>query len=858
MKRVYQEGIEKPTKELTEQVLRDLTQKPENNLAIESYRKMKHEMAEAEARQELEKFVASVTELKDYKEWLAKELKADEKRKNKRVPTDDAGRVGRYITSMKSGLPAVIPTAIFTTSTDKWGRTGLWRVQDHSFLTGLAVLDADHLPDAEEVIKQWLAREDFKELGILWIFITPSGEGVKVVFKAREQWGNLIDNAYQMAEMLGVLDYADEKCKNSDHAHFIPRYSDIRYVDWQELFAYVNPAYEARYGEAYRQGNSDPTQMRWQELERQRKEQRTKPTGKEVKKAATPTTSVPVELTERDQAIILALNSHYGDTLPEGRRHETFLSETAPWLLLLCDNNPQKALLMAQQLDYVKHWNDQTAGELENCISTVQKKPLLARRPTRLRNLLTEAGIDTDLPSDEGTDEEDLPFDEWVEQIRALFDVYPCIREVCEPHPERLWPFLLFASAALLGTCMTLTWYHFYDQPEKRRRLNYNVLGIGDPASGKGALVRIANLLTEPIEQADQLATDAVNQWKEEQRSKGANKDKTSKPKGIIRLHGARTSNNVFINDMVNAVAEVNGELMHLHMLTVDTEAINSINMQKGGSWIDKQVMEIKAFSNEKDSQQYANLDSVSGSFHVFWNLVRTCTPVALKMMANERNFGTGYPTRVAAIPVKGTGFQMMALRRQSQKALEADEALREWAYKLDKRQGELPLWPLVEHCWHWTDDHMDMAAFNNDKADEMLLKRCSYYGICISAPFIDMRHWEEREKTGTYAIDDTDKALCDLVLDIQYRTQHHYFGELARNYFDEQMKDATRFRRRTTRYEQCFQRLPDEFTTDQFTQVFNFANTHSANKALNRLLTDKAIERTKRGEYHKRVQSIH
>ena len=865
MKRVYQPNINQPTQELTAQILRETTQKPEHNMAIESYRKFRLAMAEAEAKQAVEEFVNSIKELPEYKEWLRDAQKKDERRKKKLIPEDDLKRVKLFIDAFKSNLPAVIPTVShFTESTDRWGRKGLWRVQSNGYLSGLAVVDADHVPNPEERIATWLARKDFCALGIVWIFITPSGEGIKVVFKAREELGNLQDNAYTMAELLDVLDYADSQTKNADHAHFIPRLLDVRFIDWDALFNYENPAFEAHYGEAYRRGESDPTQPRWQELEQQRKAARK---GGEKPSAIAPQPSAitpqpsditpqpsATPLTERDQAIVKALNGHYGETLPEGRRHETF---TAPWLLLLTDNKAQKALEMARLLDYVKNWTDQSAGELENCVATVAKKPLLTHRPKRLQELLTKAGIDTDIQPTASPAEDDLPFDEWVERIRALFDVYPCVREVCEPHPERLWPFLLFASAALMGTLMTLCWYRFYDQPEQRRRLNYNVLGVGDPASGKGALVRIASILTEPIEQADQLANDAVNAWKEEQRAKGANKDKTAKPKGIIRLHGARTSNNVFINDMNNAWTEVEGERMQMHMLTVDTEALNSIKMQKGGSWIDKQVMEIKAFSNEKDSQQYANLDSVTGFFHVFWNLVRTCTPLALKQLVNDRNFGTGYPTRLATIPVLGTGFKMMELRQQSPKAVEADDTLRQWAYRLDKRTGELPLWPLVEHTWHWTDSKMDRAAFNNDKADEMLLKRCAYYGICISAPFIDMRHWGEREQTGTYTIDDTDLALCDLVLDIHYRTQHFYYGELARNYFDEQQKDATLFRRRTTRYELCFQQLPTEFTTEQFAQTFNFANSRSAAKALNRLLEDKAVERTKRGEYRKRVQSI-
>ena len=95
------------------------------------------------------------------------------------------------------------------------------------------------------------------------------------------------------------------------------------------------------------------------------------------------------------------------------------------------------------------------------------------------------------------------------------------------------------------------------------------------------------------------------------------------------------------------------------------------------------------------------------------------------------------------------------------------------------------------------------------------------------------------------------------MLLDIQYKTQRHYNYELARNYYDEQKKDATTFRRRTTRFEQCFMQLPEVFSTEQFAKVFNYANARSAAKTIDRFLKDKAIERTKRGEYRKRVQNI-
>lgn len=854
----YQKNIDQPTKELTEQVLKDLTESTTTSMLIDNYRQMKHQMAEAEAKQAVDAFVAEILNLQDYKEWLAQELKKDQKRSKKRMPDSDQKRVKLYISQLKASLPTIIPTAWFTESSDRWNRKGLWRVQANGHLTGLAVLDADHVTNPADIIDEWLKRDDFEDLGIVWIFITPSGEGIKVVFKARAEWGNLQDNAYQMAELLGVLDYADGQCKNADHAHFVPKAADIKYIDWGELFGYENPNYEQQFGEAYRRGESEPTQSRWQELEQKRKEARKRPAAPETVVAevkATPT-SAAIELTDRDMTIIKALNDYYPDTLPEGQKHPTFTEETSHWLCWLTDNNPAKAIVMGMQLNWVKAWTNRQPNEIEDLINSAAKKKILTRSPRKLKELLAKAGLETEFEP-KSVDDDDLPFEDWIKRIRAMFDVYPCVREICEPHPEKLWPFLLFAAAAFLGTDMTLCWYYFYDQPEKRRRLNYNVLGIGDPAVGKGPLERIENLLTEPMDQADQLANDAINTYKENALAKGANKDKGAKPKLIVRKHGARTSNNVFINDMVNAWTEVDGERMQLHMLTTDTEALNSIKMQKGGSWIDKQVMEIKAWSNERDSQQYANNESITGPFNVYWNLVRTCTPPALKVLVNERNFGSGYPLRLYVLPVPDKGFEMIPLRRKSQKDLESSDVIRQWGYRMDKRQGELPIWSLVEHCWHWTNDRMEIAAFNEDKADRMLLKRCAVNGICIAAPWVDMRHWDEREKTGTYEPDDTDKELLDLVLDIQYKTQRHYFYELARNYFDEQTKDATQFRRRTTRYAQCYQKLPDPFTTEQFAQVFGFANNRSANKAINRLLHDKAIERTKRGEYRKRVQNI-
>lgn len=641
----------------------------------------------------------------------------------------------------------------------------------------------------------------------------------------------------------------------------------------------IRTEFDLACGDRYRQepkGDSSPTMPKWQEFEKQRRAERRKAKLKESKvtkeepKQSSDTAEVAVssqaetiekQFTPYQQACIKALNGYYGKSLGEGQKHPTFCQQTSHWLCWLSDNDPQKAIAMAYELDYVKDWQPQP-NEVEELIQSAAKKKLLKCTPKELKGLLEEAGIDV-MPqktvSKDADPMADLPFTQWCDEIEELFSEYPCLREVCLPHPRRLWPFLLFASAAMMGTCMTLCYYKFYANKTIRCRLNYIILGVGDPASGKGTLSRLQELLLAPIIEADMLADDATNSWKEMKGNAATNHDTKARDKIYNRMFGPRASNTEFIRSMINYKMMVDGEEMNCHLITVDSEKDNSINMSKSGGWQNRDIMVLKSFHNEFDSQHYSNNQSVSGRFRIFWNQVETCTPPTLKRLVNERNFNSGLDTRMATIPMGKPDFDMMPLESEDDMFLEkANETLKQWAYKLDQRRGELPLWPLVEHVHQWCDERRAIAEFNDkDQADWLLIKRVPYYGINVSAPYIDMRHWEERENTGTYVIDDIDRRLCDLVLDIQYRTQLHWYYDLHRLYYDNQLRDAAQQRRRSTKFIECFRQLPEEFSTEQFAQIFGYANNRAGQKTLQRLEADKAIERSMRGHYKKLVSEL-
>jgi len=117
------------------------------------------------------------------------------------------------------------------------------------------------------------------------------------------------------------------------------------------------------------------------------------------------------------------------------------------------------------------------------------------------------------------------------------------------------------------------------------------------------------------------------------------------------------------------------------------------------------------------------------------------------------------------------------------------------------------------------------------------------------------MRHWDEWQEKRTLTMDDKDKRLCRLAMEIQYKCQQFYFGEMAYNYFADQNKEFV-VRKRSTRYDECFRKLPDEFKTQQFMDVFGCSQP-TASRSIQRLMADGVIERVQHGCYRKLLQEL-
>ena len=757
--------------------------------------------------------------------------------------------------SLKRKLPAFIFQAMFDETLSKNGKVGRWRKQAATRLTGLVVMDVDHVENPQKKFAEWKTL-DFGVLGILLIYITPSGYGLKIVFKADVAKGNLIDNQHAMAEVLGVE--VDESCKDASRMSFICKESDILYID-KELFTYENKEFAEKYDAEYRAGHSGAAATA--AVAGKKAESGSETVGNVDAKA--------VSLTWRGYDVQHIIDCRYAGKLPcaaDSNRHNESL-KLASDLLVLFDGDRQKTLQTLKAQKWVQEIIDERDENVEQTVASAaermaeKEKKYLSQQPSKaMQEAIKEACGKTWYEITQGTQasaasvtDSDIErwLWEWGAQIEGLFEDFPLLRDICKGLKKNQFTAALYVAGGLLMTLMTRCTYRFYHRPEELRRLNNSTLIIGDPASGKSFATRLFKLLAAPMVAADKAGIAAINRYKEEMKTKGANKEKPQKPKALFRVHPARTSNAQFIQDMVNAVEVVDGEEMQLHMLTFDTELDNTLTVQKGGSWIDKQSLELKAFHNEEDGQAYSNLDSVVQNFFVTWNYIYTGTPIALKKKVNEQNFGSGLATRLTCIPLPSTNFEMM--ERERTVDFESDGRLKEWAFKLDRMKGILSLDKIVDELYDWTARRMMDAKENNSKADEMLLKRCAYHGLNFAAPFIVMRHWQQIHQEGNYwcgefETDDVDWRLTELLVNIQYACQRHYFGAMAEKYFDDQKRDVSANSRRQQKTIEAFNRLPEEFTADDIMRCFGLEGESSARGRARTLIADHLAVKT--GEY--------
>jgi len=827
----------------------------------------------------------------------------------------DAEKLLAFAQEVKDNLPAFIFACreFDETETAKGGMFRHRRLAD-CHLNGLFMLDIDHIENPMEV---WYRLREDKELmeRIALVHITSSGYGIRIVAKADVETGNLADNQIVLAQALGYK--ADDSCIDATRNSFAPKEEDIIYMNEELLFDYYNEEFDKRYTQLYREKKTQPLyhefaaddEKNTNHTDKKTNTNLTNPTNNGGKddsvnssnscseiKTNTNLTN-PTNNGEQDDSVNSSnscseikwrgydiqsiIDARYSDKLPcaeDTNRHNESL-KLATDLLLMLDGDKQKVLQILEAQSWVQEIIaerdenvSQTVESAASCVKEKEKKYAGSLPSKAMQEAVTKVTGHTYQETVKGVHAEQeeadgmsmyVQLDRWGAELEAMFDDFPLLRDVCAGLKRPQYPAAVFTAGGALMTLMTRCTYRFYHRAYQERRLNCSLYIIGHPASNKSMADDLCEILIAPIEAADKAGKEALNRYKKDTKKKAANKEGKDKPQGIIRIHPSRTSNGQLIEDMINAKEVVDGKEMQLHMFTFDTELDNSITLQSGGSWINKQAMELKAFHNEKDGQMYQNSDSPVDEFRVTWNYIYSGTPIALKKKVNEKNFGSGLSTRLTVIPMPKTNYKMLDYEEEETIDWDRLERMKAWAFKLDCRAGQLPVKPLVRKLYDWTSNRMADCAEDDSEANELMLKRVPYHALNYSVPFIDMRHFECLHQEGkywegSYEVDEKDWKLCELMARIQYATQQHFFGVMAEKYFDDMNNDVQiSGKRHYQKSVEGYNRLPEVFDKDDIKRCFGNNGCSYVTMKIKRLSEEHLIEKIEDGAHKGKFRKL-
>ena len=740
---------------------------------------------------------------------------------------------------VKTSLPGLIFVADDFAESEKDGVVAKWRLQKSAHLNGLAVLDADHLKEPPaEIFARW-SPEQLKSLGIYLIFKTSSDEGLKVVFEARQEWGNLIDNVREMARELGLP--ADESGKDASRMSFAPsaKAGDILYFDRVGLFANGNDEYDKLFGDDYRQGISDAS-------------------GKLEKNAVRSSEVRNFDISEcRYKGVEMQkiVDKWIGSDIPqEGNRHKTSLM-LADELRYITDSDPVviEGILRAQPWvdEIVKLRGENVAQTVKSALGYREEK----RIPTRMYHALIDAGVGMF----DGICKSNLPYEDWSNRLSKIrLGCYQPATDIIED--KWIKPGGIILSGGMYDSLLTNCSYQ--DWEGYQHRLNAYCIGIGKPASGKGFATKLDENIMDVMLKEDKEGRAEEKLYKEgvserETSQKEQEKDALKRPTKPVRYCPVKTSNNVFYRRMLNARIELpDGNYYYRHLYTFASELLSIV--KASGNFQEKRDMMLQGFHNEMNGVDYANKDSVNDVMPVHFNLVATGTNTSLKKFVNPQNIGDGLATRLSCFLMPDGRFKMRAYNSKP-KSMKTENDLKHWGEKFAALKGEIKgVGKLTRHVYNLIAMHAEEADTCGDQPTlEMCMRmQDKVIAICIPHVLSTQKSWDELQRTMTVKITQQHLDFASLIFDILFKCEDALFGQLWQDYFDNEERDAS-IRNTSNKTAQFYSLLPDVFTTADVKSIWGYSSKTTASDKCKELVDQKIVKKLSQGHYQKLMSAI-
>ena len=498
---------------------------------------------------------------------------------------DDHDAIGE----LKKGLPAITWQAYFE------GR----RLNGEAQPSGLCMLDVDHVDDPYKLWCSIIGRRE--ELGIMLAHKTPSGHGLRLVFKCRPEFKTLDECQQWMAREIGVEH--DAACKDFARASYMVPDSYVYYYNGKLFTMEPEVVYEIK-----------------------SEELRVKSEGK--KPATNSEESVTIDaysfqpLTFKGVPladIAMEWLKETGGEPVEGERNDR-VHKLAYAMRNITDFNEQTLLEVLPRYGL-------SEDEMRSIIHSACVAPRSVGMPKTLKQVLDKMTVTGD--GDDSDDERSLNAPDGTVNSQ-LPPLPPLFRQLAKVAPADFIIPTILCLLPLVGTLASKLRARYLDR--NLHSPSFQVSLEAPQASGKSFMSRLAKLTLAPIIDHDTVERQREQEYNErvaELKVTGVkvtpeNRDELlgKRPKGIIRYVPATISITKMLMRMENAQG------LHLVAVCEEIDTVTKAFKRAISSYSDALRV---SFDNGPYGQDYASENSYSGILPLYYNTLFSGTPKAMR-----------------------------------------------------------------------------------------------------------------------------------------------------------------------------------------------------------------------------------
>lgn len=397
----------------------------------------------------------------------------------------------------KKKLPIITPHATF-----KNGR----RLNADAVASGLSMYDVDHINDPRGYYREYVAGHE-KELGIVLAHVTPSTEGLRLLFVIPRADMELDAAQRWMSERLGNTGY-DEAVKDLARCSFLVPRDYILYLDEEKLFTTegLKTTNEETSPHEESSGNEESAMKNKEAADRNEKTAGNKESP-DSGNASLTFKGIPYTEIIRQWFLIT------GGEPQKGERN-TRLHRLASHLRYIADNNEELLLRIIPGYGL----SEKEMRELIHSACSAR----FCSTPKEMLQAVRNAGETAD---ENDTEEQDGP-------PAMPKRLPPLISLLVSRTPEVYRPAVAHAVFPSLAAHLHRTRFRYIDNVWHEATL-MNVLMAGTGA-GKDCISEPINHIMADIRRRDEENLRREREWKNEINSKGVNKDKRKRPEGLI------------------------------------------------------------------------------------------------------------------------------------------------------------------------------------------------------------------------------------------------------------------------------------------------------------------------------------